>query len=80
MLHVVATAGRPMTVGEITDAVDKQQSTVSHHVRILAEERFVLTETDGNRTLVSVNDRCMTEFPDAAAHIMGVEPGGHGAL
>lgn len=78
VLHVVATAGRPVAVGEIVAAVGKGQSTVSHHLRILADERFVLTETDGTRTLVSVNDRCMTEFPDAAAHIMGMAAVGQG--
>ncbi len=71
VLNVVATAARPLTVGEIVDAVDRSQSTVSRHLQVLAEEEFVLTEADGVRTLVRVNNKCMTALPRAAAVIMG---------
>ena len=37
ILNLLATAGRPMTVGEIVDAVDIGQSTVSHHLKILGD-------------------------------------------
>ena len=70
VLHVVASAGRPLTVGEIVDRVDRSQSTVSRHLQVLADERFVLTEPEGVRTLVRVNDACMSALPDAAATIM----------
>lgn len=70
ILHVVARAGEPVTVGRIVEAVGKSQSTVSRHLRVLAEQRFVFLEPDGVRTLVSVNDACMTALPDAAATIM----------
>lgn len=70
ILNIVATEGRPMTVGEIVDRIGKSQSTVSQHLQILAEERFVLTEPDGVRTLVSVNESCMTALPEAASAIM----------
>ncbi len=71
VLNTVATAGRAMTVGEIVDRVGVGQSTVSHHLRTLAEERFVHMQADGTRTLVSVNPNCLQEFPEAAARIMG---------
>lgn len=71
VLHVVATAGRTMTVGEIVARVGVGQSTVSHHLRILAEERFVFLRADGTRTLVTVNSACLKELPEAAARIMG---------
>lgn len=71
VLNVVATADHPLTVGEIVDAVGRSQSTVSRHLRVLAEEEFVLTEADGVRTLVRVNGACMTALPLAAAVIMG---------
>lgn len=71
VLNTVATAGRAMTVGEIVDRVGVGQSTVSHHLRTLAEERFVHMQADGTRTLVSVNTNCLQEFPEAAARIMG---------
>lgn len=71
VLNTVATEGRAMTVGEIVDRVGVGQSTVSHHLRTLAEERFVHMRADGTRTLVSVNPNCLQEFPEAAARIMG---------
>jgi len=74
VLHAVATAPHPLTVGEIVDAVGRSQSTVSRHLQVLADEAFVLTEPDGVRTLVRVNDACMTALPEAAAAIMGQGP------
>lgn len=70
ILHLVAAAGRPLTVGEIVEAVGKGQSTVSNHVRLLAEARYVFCAAEGTRTLVSVNESCMTALPEAAALIM----------
>ncbi len=71
VLNTVATAGRAMTVGEIVDSVGISQSTVSHHLRILAEDRFVHMRADGTRTLVTVNPDCLQALPEAAARIMG---------
>lgn len=71
VLHTVAVADRPLTVGEVVDRLDKSQSTISRHLQVLADERFVLTETDGVRTLVRVNPDCMTALPIAAAAVMG---------
>ncbi|MDJ0771666.1 MAG: metalloregulator ArsR/SmtB family transcription factor [Ilumatobacter sp.] len=72
ILSVVARAAGPLTVGEIVDAVGRSQSTVSKHLHVLAEERFVFCEPDGIRTLVTANQSCMTALPDAASEIMGV--------
>jgi len=74
ILNHVATSDRPVTVGEIVEAVGKSQSTVSRHLQILADDQFVFTDADGVRTLVRVNDRCMTALPDAAAAIMANRP------
>lgn len=74
VLNAVATAGRAITVGEIVDRVGVGQSTVSHHLRVLAAERFVHVAADGTRTLVTVNADCLQEFPEAAARIMGSNP------
>lgn len=74
ILSVVARANRPMTVGEIVDAVGKSQSTVSRHIQILARDRFVFLQPDGVRTLVRVNESCMTALPHAAAVIMARVP------
>ena len=70
ILHTVATASRPLTVGQVVQAIGKSQSTVSRHLQILAEEEYVFLEPDGVSTLVRVNESCMTALPEAAARIM----------
>jgi len=70
ILNYLAAVGEPVTVGQITEAVGKSQSTVSRHLQILVDDRFVFAEPDGVRTLVTVNQACMTALPDAAAAIM----------
>lgn len=70
ILNFIASASEPLTVGEIVKKVGKSQSTVSHHLQLLADGRFVILETEGVRTIVSVNKKCMTALPKAAAVIM----------
>lgn len=70
VLHTVATADGPLTVGEIVDAVGKSQSTVSRHLQVLADAHYVFCEPDGIRTLVRINASCMSALPAAAAIIM----------
>jgi len=53
------------------DAVDMSQSTVSRHLQILGDQRFVFAEADGVRTLIRANETCMTELPRAAEAVMG---------
>ncbi len=74
LLNCLATAGGPMTVGELVDRVDIGQSTVSHHLKVLAETGFVHSERQANTTLFRVNERCLERFPSAAELIMGVLP------
>lgn len=70
ILNHVAGLADPATVGDIAEELQLTQSNVSHHLKVLGRERFVLTEADGVRTLVRVNPTCMTGLPDAAAAIM----------
>jgi L-amino acid N-acyltransferase YncA/DNA-binding transcriptional ArsR family regulator len=72
LLHAVAIAGQPVTVGELTEQLGISQSTCSHHVRKLAEVGFVLLRKEGTATLVSVNAACCTGLPHAADAVMGV--------
>ncbi len=72
LLHAVATAGAPITVGELTARLGISQSTCSHHVRKLAEVGFVRLRKEGTATLVSVNSACCTGLPHAADVVMGV--------
>jgi L-amino acid N-acyltransferase YncA/DNA-binding transcriptional ArsR family regulator len=72
LLHAVATAGRPVTVGELTEQLGISQSTCSHHLRRLADADFVLLRKERTTTLVSVNPACCTGLPHAADVVMGV--------
>lgn len=72
LLHAVATAGRAVTVGELTGELGISQSTCSHHVRRLADTGFVTLRRDGTATLVSINPDCCTGLPQAADAVMGM--------
>jgi DNA-binding transcriptional ArsR family regulator len=74
ILHQLAIARLPMTVGEIVEAVDVGQSTVSHHLKLLTDTGFVLLEHRGNASLFRVNERCLEVFPSAAEVVMGRLP------
>ncbi|APU15918.1 MULTISPECIES: helix-turn-helix domain-containing GNAT family N-acetyltransferase [Actinoalloteichus] len=72
LLHTVAIAPRPMTVGELTTTLGISQSTCSHHVRKLAETGFVTLVKEGTATRVAVNQACCTGLPHAADAVMGL--------
>ena len=74
ILHQLATAEEPLTVGEIVDAVDVGQSTVSHHLKLLSEVGFVQVERRANTSLYRVDQRCLAVFPSAAEVVMGQLP------
>jgi len=84
ILNLLAVTQRPMTVGEIVDAVDVGQSTVSHHLKVLADTCFVHVERLGTTSLYRVNERCLEMFPSAAEVVMGrlprYEPAGAGCV
>ncbi len=74
ILNQLALARRPMTVGEIVGLVDVGQSTVSHHLKLLAETGFVVVERAGNTSWYRVNEHCLEMFPSAAEVVMGQLP------
>jgi L-amino acid N-acyltransferase YncA len=63
-----------MTVGEIVEAVDVGQSTVSHHLKVLAEVGFVQATPKGTARLYRFNRSCLEAFPSAAELVMGRLP------
>jgi DNA-binding transcriptional ArsR family regulator len=71
IVSLLARYRRPMTVGEITEAVDVGQSTVSHHLKVLSDVRFVLVDQQGTRRLYRINEACVGCFPSAADVVMG---------
>lgn len=74
ILNRLAVAQRPLSVGEIVEAVDIGQPTVSHHLKVLAEVGFVLVEQRANSRLYRVNENCLAMFPSAAEVVMGRLP------
>ncbi len=73
LLHLIAQADHPVTVGDLVEQVGRSQSTVSRHLQLLADDEFVFAEPDGIRTLVTVNRTCMSALPQAARRIMGLD-------
>jgi DNA-binding transcriptional ArsR family regulator len=71
IVEYLARQARPMSVGEIVAAVGLAQSTVSQHLKILTEVRFVLVEPVGNARHYRINTRCIDCFPSAADVVMG---------
>lgn len=71
IVEYLARQQRPMPVGEIVAAVGLAQSTVSQHLKILAEVRFVLSEPVGTARHYRINTRCIECFPSAADVVMG---------
>jgi DNA-binding transcriptional ArsR family regulator len=71
IVSLLARAGEPMTVGQIVAAVAVGQSTVSAHLKRLAEVGFVRAEHRGTASLYRINDACVECFPTAADVVMG---------
>ncbi|MEU4696571.1 ArsR/SmtB family transcription factor [Nonomuraea dietziae] len=71
IVSLLARRREPMTVGEIVSVSGVGQSTVSHHLKILAEVRFVLVERQGTSSLYRINEACVSCFPTAADVVMG---------
>lgn len=71
LVELLARRRAPMSVGEIVTAMGLAQSTVSQHLKILAEVRFVLVDPVGNARHYRINDACISCFPSAADLVMG---------
>jgi len=71
IVEYLARQARPLPVGEIVAAVGLAQSTVSQHLKILIDVRFVLVEPVGNARHYRININCIACFPSAADVVMG---------
>lgn len=74
VLNAIAAYGPGLTIGELVAKVAIGQSTVSHHVRVLADTGFILHERDGTTSRVSVNENCLSALPEAARAVLGDAP------
>ncbi|WP_433465952.1 ArsR/SmtB family transcription factor [Spirillospora sp. CA-128828] len=72
IVSLLARRGRPMNVGEIVDAVHVGQSTVSAHLKVLSDVRFVLVDQHGTARFYRINQACVRCFPTAADLVMGL--------
>jgi DNA-binding transcriptional ArsR family regulator len=71
IVEYLARRGDAVPVGEIVAALGLAQSTVSQHLKILADVRFVLVEPVGNARHYRINDNCIRCFPSAVDVVMG---------
>ena len=72
LLHAVATATGPVSVGQLAELTGVSQATCSHHLRKLADTGFVVLRREGTSTRVAVNAACCTGLPHAADAVMGL--------
>jgi ArsR family transcriptional regulator, arsenate/arsenite/antimonite-responsive transcriptional repressor len=70
ILYLLARSGEPVCVCDITEHFDLGQPTISHHLKILRDVRFVVAERRGTYMYYEVNRACLGEFPDAARQIL----------
>ncbi|MGH6657784.1 MAG: ArsR/SmtB family transcription factor [Actinocrinis sp.] len=71
ILNLLVAARRPLSVGEIVEHAEVGQPTVSHHLKILADVRFVLRRRDGMNVLYSVDHAALEAVPQAAGTVFG---------
>jgi DNA-binding transcriptional ArsR family regulator len=71
LVELLARHGEAMSVGQLVTAMGLAQSTVSQHLKVLAEVRFVLVEPVGNARHYRINKACIGAFPSAADLLMG---------
>ena len=72
ILNLLAVNGDPVCVCDIVKQFPIGQPTISHHLKILRDTRFVLAERRGTFMYYRVNRNCLGEFPAAARRIMNV--------
>ena len=70
ILNLLATSEEPVCVCDIVDHFPLGQPTISHHLKVLREVRFVIAERRGTFMHYHVNRACLAEFPEAARRIL----------
>ncbi|MEU5546532.1 metalloregulator ArsR/SmtB family transcription factor [Streptomyces sioyaensis] len=74
IVHFLSQQQEPVPAGAIVDHLGIGQSTVSHHLKVLHEVRFVTRRRQGTNILYAVNKCCGTGLPDAASVVLGRLP------
>jgi ArsR family transcriptional regulator len=72
ILNLLAANRGAVCVCDIVKHFPIGQPTISHHLKILRDAKFVLSERRGTFMYYRVNRNCLGEFPGAARSIMAV--------
>jgi len=72
ILNLLANNESAVCVCEIVKHFPVGQPTISHHLKILRDTRFVHAERRGTFMYYRVNRKCLAEFPHAAHLILNV--------
>lgn len=72
ILNLLAANRDPVCVCDMVKHFPVGQATISHHLKILRDTRFVHSERRGTFMYYRVNRNCLAEFPGAARRIMDV--------
>jgi len=72
ILNLLANNDEAVCVCDIVRHFPIGQPTISHHLKILRDTRFVLAERRGTFMYYRVNRKCLAEFPHAARLILNI--------
>jgi DNA-binding transcriptional ArsR family regulator len=72
ILNLLAQSSEAVCVCDITDQFPLGQPTISHHLKVLRDVRFVVAERRGTFMHYQVNQACLAELPEAARRILNV--------
>jgi len=70
ILNLLAQSDDPVCVCDIVDHFPLGQPTISHHLKVLRDVRFVVAERRGTFMHYRVNRACLDHFPAAARRIL----------
>jgi DNA-binding transcriptional ArsR family regulator len=70
ILNLLARSDESVCVCDIVDHFPLGQPTISHHLKVLRDVRFVVAERRGTFMHYRVNRTCLDEFPEVARRIL----------
>ena len=71
ILLLYTLAERPHSVGELADALEMSQPTVSRHLKILKERGLVCAEREGQQVVYALADSRVIQALDLLRAVMG---------
>lgn len=72
ILNLLSQSSEPVCVCELEPHFPLGQSTISHHLKILKDVRFIVGERRGTFMYYHLNQSCLQAFPLAAQRILNV--------